>query len=266
MTTKPRVGGVLAVFEEFNPISEWKQDDILHSLNLIINLPGFTKDQIRVSTQGRNTIRVAGERFVAGNKWIRFTQDFQAPENTEMDTIRAKLQGGILNITVPQKTKTSVLTEKSHDPPKTTIDTPKTTADTPPNKAAPPPFEDKISATQKTSKDDVPQLSKEKVEHASLVDKDDHVINKTDESSKELPSAAHREAEEENGTASKGKKVIESDNYGAFTIGRYKKAVKGITQLSEERQLLVNVGVAVLVIVSVSAYVTYKFASRKDKN
>ncbi|EYU26867.1 hypothetical protein MIMGU_mgv1a014969mg [Erythranthe guttata] len=172
-----------------------------------------------------------------------------------MDTIRAKLQGGILNITVPQKTKTPVLTEKSQDPPpKTTIDTPKTTADTPPNKAAPPPFEDKISATQKTSKDDVPQLSKEKVEHASLVDKDDHVINKTDES------------KEENGTASKGKKVIESDNYGAFTIGRYKKAVKGITQLSEERQLLVNVGVAVLVIVSVSAYVTYKFASRKDKN
>ncbi|KAL7120225.1 hypothetical protein ACP275_02G109400 [Erythranthe tilingii] len=263
MTTKPRVGGVLAVFEEFNPISEWKQDDVLHSLNLIINLPGFTKDQIRVSTQGRNTIRVAGERFVAGNKWIRFTQDFQAPENTEMDTIRAKLQGGILNITVPQKTKTTAITEKSDDPPKTTTNTPKTTTDTPPNKAAPPPFEDKILATQKTSKDDVPKLSKEKVEQTSLVDKDNHVINKTKErSSKELPSA-----KEENGTAaSKGKKIIESDNYGAFTIGRYKKAVKGITQLSEERQLLVNMGVAVLVIVSVSAYVTYKFASRKDKN
>ncbi|KAL7157855.1 hypothetical protein ABFS83_02G104100 [Erythranthe nasuta] len=261
MTTKPRVGGVLAVFEEFNPISEWKQDDVLHSLNLIINLPGFTKDQIRVSTQGRNTIRVAGERFVAGNKWIRFAQDFQAPENTEMDTIRAKLQGGILTITVPQKTKTPVITEKSQDPPKTTTDTP-------PNKAAPPPFEDKILATPKTSKDDVPKLSKEKGEQTSAVDKDNHVINKTEErSGKELPSAAHSEAKEENGiAASKEKKVTGSDSYGAFTIGRYKKAVKGITQLSEERQLLVNVGVAVLVIVSVSAYVTYKFASRKDKN
>lgn len=74
------------------------------------------------------------------------------------------------------------------------------------------------------------------------------------------------EANEEDKLVSKGKQVKESSP-GAFAVGRrYKKAVEGIADLNEERQLLVNIGVAVLVIVGISAYATYKFASGKEQN
>ncbi|KAL0285775.1 UNVERIFIED_CONTAM: class I heat shock protein [Sesamum calycinum] len=96
-----RPGAVRPVYEDFKPMSEWQQDDESHILN--IYLPGFMKEQIRVSTEGRNTIRVQGERLVAGNKWSRFREDFQVPENSEMNSVRAKYQGGVLNITIPKK-------------------------------------------------------------------------------------------------------------------------------------------------------------------
>ncbi|KAL1531522.1 protein RESTRICTED TEV MOVEMENT 2 [Salvia divinorum] len=49
------------------------------------------------------------------------------------------------------------------------------------------------------------------------------------------------------------------------TIRKHKKETKGLTELNEERQLLVNMGTAMLVIVALTAYVTYSFVSAKDK-
>ncbi|KAL0455397.1 UNVERIFIED_CONTAM: class IV heat shock protein [Sesamum latifolium] len=96
-----RPGAVRPVYEDFKPMSEWQQDDESHILN--IYLPGFMKEQIRVSTEGRNTIRVQGERLVAGNKWSRFREEFEVPENSEMNSVRAKYQGGVLNLTIQKK-------------------------------------------------------------------------------------------------------------------------------------------------------------------
>ncbi|KAL3829855.1 hypothetical protein ACJIZ3_018657 [Penstemon smallii] len=327
-------GGVRKVHEDFKPISEWQQDDDSHIL--IIYLPGFMKEQIKVSTEGHNIVRVRGERLVAGNKWSRFVEDFQVPENCEMTSIRAKFQGGTLNITVPKKphkealppkTSTILDTKKQPTPQKgqEKLSQPTNEKNLEPRKEAAPP---KISAIADTKINPAPQKGQEKLltavgtsqptkekilepEHVSggrdeksstplkyvgtavpqaaarngigelkqthsVPERTDDVLKRTgdkegenSEKSKELPAKRVKdgialitnEAKEKN-KESKGKETSHSSaDYGAFKVGKYK-----ISDLNEERQLLVNMGVAVLVIVALSAYVTYKFASGKDKN
>ncbi|KAI3419924.1 SHSP domain-containing protein [Psidium guajava] len=53
-----------------------------------------------------------------------------------------------------------------------------------------------------------------------------------------------------------GRKAIETENL----VGAAKRAVKGMTTgLNEDRQLIVNVGVAIVVIVALGAYLSYKY-------
>ncbi|XP_055816987.1 protein RESTRICTED TEV MOVEMENT 2-like [Solanum dulcamara] len=146
MAMRPRGGGVgpnrpnrvqrpaaRPVYEDFKPVSERHQEE--QAEKLVIFLPGFMKESIRVSTEGKNTVRVRGERFIGGNKWHRFQEDFQAPDNCNMRGIHAKFENGILIITMPwnmpkqlldESTKQSPLTTPRKDdnvPPKTTYPT-----------------------------------------------------------------------------------------------------------------------------------------------
>ncbi|KAG8363763.1 hypothetical protein BUALT_Bualt19G0056200 [Buddleja alternifolia] len=299
-----RPGGIRRVFEDFKPMSEWQQDDESHTL--IINLPGFMKEQIKVSTEGHNIIRVRGERLVAGNKWSRFQEDFQVPQNGEMNSIRAKFQGGSLNITVPkkkvekpqqaippqpkivdipkqqptpQKAQTDKLKpaevgtsssqskdEKSLQPEKTNM------LGRDGDQKQPTPQYEKSSEHQKTSGEHNKHIAAERSDDVTkkMVDK----AAKKLEGIKELldnQSAKKMELEKDGAPEKKseekesnGKQIIHSS--AGLGMEKYKKAVKGFADLNEERQLLVNMGVAVLVIMALSAYVTYKFASAKDKN
>ncbi|KZV47306.1 inactive protein RESTRICTED TEV MOVEMENT 2 [Dorcoceras hygrometricum] len=303
----PRSAGVRPVFEDFKPISEWEQDDESHSL--VLYLPGFMKEQIKVSTEGRNIIRVRGERLVAGNKWSRFQEDFQVPENCEMNSIRAKHQGGNLTITVPKKNvDKGTLSPKK---PRETFSPKTTSSDTTLQKG-----QDRL-LPQNSSPRETSELTDEKnMSHQKMLDdqreknsitptrdddlvlqdiklKEDHAPSnrqqtilptimvdkgkKNLEHREELPQVENAEnmkfdKDEALGASkdreSKGKQTIhasEGDNFG-FKMGNYKKKVKALTKLNEERQLLVNMGVAVLVIVALSVYVTYKFASGKAKS
>lgn len=98
--------GVRPVYEDFSPKFEWKEDE--QSQILFVYLPlDFMKDQIKISTEGINTLRVTGERFVERNKWSRFKQDFNIPEDCNMRAIRAKFESatGTLTITMPKKSQ-----------------------------------------------------------------------------------------------------------------------------------------------------------------
>ncbi|CAA0831465.1 HSP20-like chaperones superfamily protein [Striga hermonthica] len=313
-----RTGGVRPVYEDFRPVSEWKQDDESHILN--IYLPGFMKEQIRVSTEGQNIIRVRGERLVGGNKWSRFLEEFQVPEDGVMNSIRAKFQGGVLAITVPKR-----LDEKPHDSPLPKI--PKINNDDQkhpaiakdeekvlPEVSTSKPREDRSKEHEKISTNPSTELK------TSLQNSQDKAFQSAEEKSTESREATDdynkrerdsrggqrdssvtqlrntgvsvsRDAEKETGK-SKGKNILsqemktkelpeggtvkkgipektksEKELHGAIiTKEKYRKAVKGLTELNEERQLLVNMGVAMLVVVALTAYVTYKFASGKEKN
>ncbi|KAI8024082.1 Protein RESTRICTED TEV MOVEMENT 2 [Camellia lanceoleosa] len=98
--------GVRPVYEDLSPKFEWKEDE--QSQILFAYLPlDFMKDQIKISTEGMNTLRVTGERFVGGNKWSRFKEDFNIPEDCNMRAIRAKFEPatGTLTITMPKKSQ-----------------------------------------------------------------------------------------------------------------------------------------------------------------
>ncbi|KAK4424753.1 Inactive protein RESTRICTED TEV MOVEMENT 2 [Sesamum alatum] len=349
-----RPGGVRPVYEDFKPVSEWQQDDESHFLN--IYLPGFMKEQIRVSTEGRNSIRVQGERLVAGNKWSRFREEYQVPENGEMNSVRAKYQGGVLNITIPKKefdkaqetlppkpnttdTQKQPIPQKGHEKVLPEVNTSKSTEEksselkrpsddsrtkqaqdgdekqTNPQQGQDKAFpavgtsqltDDKTSEAQKqltnhrkdhdhdrdqgrdgrnitplknrgavVSQDAGKRESEEPKENHIASERPDDVTTKMvnkegkkSEESKELPGVetAKNVSEKVGAAGIPERKADNNELHGAFTKEKYKKAVKGLAELSEERQLLVNMGVAVLVIVALTAYVTFQFASGKDKN
>ncbi|XP_016458413.2 uncharacterized protein LOC107782065 [Nicotiana tabacum] len=125
----PRVA-VRPVYEDFRPVYERHKEE--EAEKLLIYLPGFMKENIRVSTEGKNTVRVRGERFVAGNKWNRFQEDFQAPDDSNMRGIHAKFENGILTITMPCKMPKQLSYEPTKQtPPKDTTDFPPKTVETP---------------------------------------------------------------------------------------------------------------------------------------
>lgn len=103
------------VYEDFRPVSERHQEE--EAEKLLIFLPGFMKESIRVSTEGKNTVRVRGERFIGGNKWQRFQEDFQAPDDCNMRGIHAKFENGLLIITMPWKVPKQLLDEHTKQPP-----------------------------------------------------------------------------------------------------------------------------------------------------
>ncbi|KAL3349346.1 hypothetical protein AABB24_022466, partial [Solanum stoloniferum] len=125
MATRPRGGGgggnrqsrpaARPVYEDFRPVYERHQDE--EAEKLIVYLPGFMKESIRVSTEGKNIVRVRGERFVGGNTWHRFQEDFQAPDDCNMRGIHAKFENGILIITMPWKMPKQLLDEHTKQSP-----------------------------------------------------------------------------------------------------------------------------------------------------
>lgn len=103
-TRRPPQSPVAAapVYEDFRPTIEWQEDEESNTL-LLIYLPGFQRENLRVSTEGRKTLKATGETLIAGNKWSRFQEDYPLPEDCNVRGIRAKFEGGILTIIIPKK-------------------------------------------------------------------------------------------------------------------------------------------------------------------
>lgn len=372
-----RTGVVRSVYEDFKPLSEWQQDDESHVLN--IYLPGFMKEQVRITTEGRNTVRVRGERLVAGNKWSRFLEDYQVPENGEMNSVRAKFQGGILRVTVPkegvgkpqdalppetrdvdeirkqptpqkaipqvkdgkepqqkqpiQKPETRGVddirkqptpqkggqvkpipevkggkepqsNQKQPIPPQKGLDKPFPQAGTSqsteekslePVKASPEPNNERDLDGDHRTRNEVSQgggaekeessenqrgrsftptgnvinQNAEKKESGDVTKEKVHKESKETMGGSESPEAETTKTKESEKSIAAGipeKTADNKDSHGAPKQQNYKKAVKGLTELNEERQLLVNMGVAMLVIMALTAYVTHSFASAKHNN
>ncbi|XVE56999.1 hypothetical protein DITRI_Ditri04bG0056300 [Diplodiscus trichospermus] len=88
--------------EEFVPASDWSQDDKAHYL--LVDLPGFKKEQLRIELDSSGHLTISGERMVNEKKSVYFEQIFSLPENSDTDNISGRFDGGILYVTVPRKT------------------------------------------------------------------------------------------------------------------------------------------------------------------
>lgn len=93
-----------AMLEELVPPSGWSQDSDSHYL--VLDLPGFKKEEVRLQVNNRGEIITSGERQTVGNKLvIRFLQTFKIPENSITEKITGKFEGEVLYVTVPKLKK-----------------------------------------------------------------------------------------------------------------------------------------------------------------
>ncbi|KAG9129324.1 hypothetical protein Leryth_016621 [Lithospermum erythrorhizon] len=339
--TGNRQGGapIPPVYEDFKPTSEWIQEQ--ESDILLIYLPGFTKESLKVSTEGGNILRVRGERLVTSNKWKRFQEDFQIPEHCNLRGTRARFEGGILTITVPKKTITppkeeskpttsttsqkppEILPSKLPEAPKNPVSQ-KVQENIPPKITSPnkkdkdfqeSPVSSKVKKepmSQKVQENMPPKITapnkKDRDFKESNVSddkqKDDEAFSKQDKlhktsdieqtqnvdsgASKHQETMTHSKARQDHGEmankvakpelverriqdsekveakrthfvdeekAKHAEKMATSSATGHFGVGNYKKAVKSLADLEEERKLLVNMGAAVLVLMALGAYI-----------
>ena len=72
---------------------------------LKISLPGFKKEEIQISTEN-NILRITAKRNKKIN-WLKeeYEQSYTLENNIEIEKITAKLEDGILTITLPFKEK-----------------------------------------------------------------------------------------------------------------------------------------------------------------
>ncbi|KAI3726901.1 hypothetical protein L1987_66708 [Smallanthus sonchifolius] len=89
------------VFEEFVPPAAWTEDSTCHYL--LVDLPGFKRQELKLQVNNQTHILVSGERQVRENKYKRFEQSFELPKDADIEKITGKLDGEILYISVPKK-------------------------------------------------------------------------------------------------------------------------------------------------------------------
>ncbi|RZS00826.1 hypothetical protein BHM03_00030599 [Ensete ventricosum] len=94
------------VYEDFVPHHELLQDQ--DEDTLVVNVAGtffcyrFRKDQLKVKINRHGELEMTGERPLTDTKWSRFHKEFQVPDGSTLDRIRAKFYNGLLEITMPK--------------------------------------------------------------------------------------------------------------------------------------------------------------------
>ncbi|KAK9051794.1 hypothetical protein SSX86_028422 [Deinandra increscens subsp. villosa] len=98
---------------EFEPSTEWVNEEDCDTL--LIYLPGFVKEQLRVQLRSR-TLIISGQRKVNDNSWTRFRKEFLVSEHCDVSKISAKFEGSILYVKQPKST-TRVAPKQEEQPP-----------------------------------------------------------------------------------------------------------------------------------------------------
>ncbi|CAK7329244.1 unnamed protein product [Dovyalis caffra] len=106
-------------YEDYNPTLEWVRDSGFDTL--LVYIPGFKKQQLKVQVTSTRKLRMMGERSHGDNKSSHFNIELPIPWYYDATQISAKFEGGILqvkhpkNITSPanpvQENKANVSTE-----------------------------------------------------------------------------------------------------------------------------------------------------------
>ncbi|XP_050222788.1 inactive protein RESTRICTED TEV MOVEMENT 2-like [Mercurialis annua] len=96
--------------QEFVPSAAWTEDSEFHFL--LIDLPEFKKEEVKLHVDESGQIIVSGERLVKNsNKYIYFEKAFKSPENSDIGRITGKFDGEILYVTLPKKSQAQMKKE-----------------------------------------------------------------------------------------------------------------------------------------------------------
>ncbi|KAL2316960.1 hypothetical protein Fmac_030836 [Flemingia macrophylla] len=106
--------------EEFQPPSDWDRKN--DSDTLILMLPGFRKEQLRVQVSSKRILKLSGERKISENKWRRFTKEQKLDDNHDTRGIGAKFEAGMLYVRIPKVMKPPEEPSKPEQQPPPTTD------------------------------------------------------------------------------------------------------------------------------------------------
>ncbi|XP_077247818.1 uncharacterized protein LOC143887601 [Tasmannia lanceolata] len=87
-------------YEDFQPSSYWVREE--GSDTHLIDLPGFRRDQLKVQIDNSGNMIISGECPLNGNKWSRFRKELRAPDNCNINEIRARFANGTLYVIMPK--------------------------------------------------------------------------------------------------------------------------------------------------------------------
>ncbi|EPS68525.1 hypothetical protein M569_06250, partial [Genlisea aurea] len=96
----------------FDPIMDLLEEEECDTL--IIYLPGFKKEEIKVQLTNTGILRITGSRSFSPNQRTTFHKHFPIPKNCDTPKISAKFVDGMLFVTLP-KLQTDAASEKSSE-------------------------------------------------------------------------------------------------------------------------------------------------------
>ncbi|KAI4323708.1 hypothetical protein L6164_023293 [Bauhinia variegata] len=96
-----------AVYEKFQPVKDFMETPEVYFL--YIHLPGFTREQIKISyVDSKKSLSISGEKPTESKKWINFQEEIDVPSNCEVNRIQGKFVKETLTVTMPKKFSTQV--------------------------------------------------------------------------------------------------------------------------------------------------------------
>ncbi|XP_021726882.1 uncharacterized protein LOC110694030 [Chenopodium quinoa] len=127
MAIKTKNSSAAPSYIDFDPLCDLHTEEGLETL--IINLPDFKKNQLKVQVNKDGVLRVSGERptNADGTKRCRFIKDTKLLESCDVNGIRAKFTEGRLHVMIPKKVTPTI--------PKIIQEPHPTTSPTPPHQA-----------------------------------------------------------------------------------------------------------------------------------
>ncbi|KAF8005577.1 hypothetical protein BT93_K0005 [Corymbia citriodora subsp. variegata] len=98
------------IVEEFTPSFGWEEDSDCNYL--IIDLPDFEKEEIKIQTNSIDHVTVSGDRLVK-DKYIYFEETFKVPQNSDIQKTTGRFKDGVLTVKVPKRDTTVVEKEEA---------------------------------------------------------------------------------------------------------------------------------------------------------
>ncbi|XP_052108215.1 inactive protein RESTRICTED TEV MOVEMENT 2 [Arachis duranensis] len=94
-------GNAQLEYQDIEPPFDW--DHKKESDTLIVSVPGFKREQLRVQVTSTRLIRLSGERRIGdSNKIRKFYKELPIPSDTDTSSISAKFENGILYVKLPK--------------------------------------------------------------------------------------------------------------------------------------------------------------------